>query len=638
MTRLGALPNNIKIHETPKESYFPEAEAVILYDYTYAEISSMKNFGLQTYYDVHTVTKVFRNFEKFHTYDIVLDDGEEFDSFSARTIKPDGTIVEVEPMDVFVITQKRSAANYQHDEQLVRFKFPAVSKNCIIELKYRLIVYGIEMKNLWKIQKEQPVLENIYKLTVPKELLIRNFLYYKVYNYPLLVEKAVVEDDFVSLGKTFTWKARNVSGYKPEKMTGYRFRYIPHIKFFLSPMRNWNDFADYYYYYFFNRKLDISNEVRKKAQELTVFLQSETEKIDAVRKFVSNFVNDTDQLSFRHWYKLNDPGTVLRRGYGDSKDKSILIIAMLESLGIESYPVLVETKEKGYVDPDLLSNDFDRMIVKAVSSDKKNIFIDGTLQNVALGSLDELYTGTYALVLTHDKKAKPEKLPETTWHDNGEMVNAVINIKPDFSAEIKTAFIFKGSTNIWIRNKLRNMDNADIIAFCRSLINDDYFNIKVEGLKYSDVKSFGNDFEVSFSFSVNDLLQKSSIGYSIYTNPSDNQMWYIIKYLYQDKRVAPFDFEMPYSIDYTTEINYPVDKLNLAEVQAPAEFALPENDINFTFKSSEDKPGHIIINSVFVMQKPVILENKYDAMKKLFDEIIHKVFYRLYFKDAASTR
>ena len=76
----------------------------------------------------------------------------------------------------------------------------------------------------------------------------------------------------------------------------------------------------------------------------------------------------------------------LAKRYGDCKDKSVLLIALLRGLGIQASPVLVNTKE-GKILQDSLprASAFNHMIVK-VSLDNKFYWLDPTLlnQNVAL--------------------------------------------------------------------------------------------------------------------------------------------------------------------------------------------------------------------------------------------------------------
>jgi transglutaminase-like putative cysteine protease/tetratricopeptide (TPR) repeat protein len=77
-------------------------------------------------------------------------------------------------------------------------------------------------------------------------------------------------------------------------------------------------------------------------------------------------------------YVPRRPGTVLAQGYGDCKDKSLLLAVALRRLGIDAVPALVSTRA-GERLPDRLPSplEFDHVIVRAVI-DGKVVWIDPT--------------------------------------------------------------------------------------------------------------------------------------------------------------------------------------------------------------------------------------------------------------------
>jgi tetratricopeptide (TPR) repeat protein len=77
-------------------------------------------------------------------------------------------------------------------------------------------------------------------------------------------------------------------------------------------------------------------------------------------------------------YVPRRPSTVLARGYGDCKDKSLLLAVALRRLGIDAVPALAATKTGDRL-PDRLPSplDFDHVVVRAVI-DGKVMWIDAT--------------------------------------------------------------------------------------------------------------------------------------------------------------------------------------------------------------------------------------------------------------------
>ena len=90
--------------------------------------------------------------------------------------------------------------------------------------------------------------------------------------------------------------------------------------------------------------------------------------------------------------------TILSRRFGDCKDKTTLLCAMLRNLGFDAYPALVNTNEKGTVAEWLpTARAFDHVVVQLRMGDK-TIWIDPTIR-LQGGSLDELYFPRYEKTL-----------------------------------------------------------------------------------------------------------------------------------------------------------------------------------------------------------------------------------------------
>ncbi|MBD3223775.1 MAG: DUF3857 domain-containing protein [Caldithrix sp.] len=61
-------------------------------------------------------------------------------------------------------------------------------------------------------------------------------------------------------------------------------------------------------------------------------------------------------------WEPHDAGTVYRNRYGDCKDLTTLMIAMLRYADIQAYPALVQTRDQGVVYPDFVANQFNHVI------------------------------------------------------------------------------------------------------------------------------------------------------------------------------------------------------------------------------------------------------------------------------------
>lgn len=102
-------------------------------------------------------------------------------------------------------------------------------------------------------------------------------------------------------------------------------------------------------------------------------------------------------------YIPRQPGEVLATRFGDCKDMSLLLIAILDQLDIEAVPLLVSLENTDAVDALVPSHGaFDHVIVMAFLGGKK-YYLDPT-RGVQLGDLDYLQQGDFGkgVIISHD--------------------------------------------------------------------------------------------------------------------------------------------------------------------------------------------------------------------------------------------
>lgn len=164
----------------------------------------------------------------------------------------------------------------------------------------------------------------------------------------------------------------------------------------LSTVPGWKQVASWY--------LDLSaprchpdEELKAKALELTRGASSEDEKIRRLVAFVARDI-EYQTTPFRTSAFIPTAGKqVLEDGYGDCKDKSALLCAMLEAVGLEGQMVLLNTRDQG-LRPVLPSPRFNHAIA-LVKTSKGPRFVDPTAADNALLNLPTADQGVRALVI-----------------------------------------------------------------------------------------------------------------------------------------------------------------------------------------------------------------------------------------------
>jgi transglutaminase-like putative cysteine protease len=100
-------------------------------------------------------------------------------------------------------------------------------------------------------------------------------------------------------------------------------------------------------------------------------------------------------------YRPTPPETVLKRRYGDCKDKVLLLVTLLRALGVEAYPALVNSDDtRGVAQRVSSPSAFDHVIAK-MRWKNRNYWLDATVGGQG-GGLDDLVQADFGLALVLD--------------------------------------------------------------------------------------------------------------------------------------------------------------------------------------------------------------------------------------------
>lgn len=214
----------------------------------------------------------------------------------------------------------------------------------------------------------------------------------------------------------YSWKTFNLEVESTEKQSEH-YGYdavrglLPPPDVVMSSFRTWEEVGRWYEG-LQREKIQLSPEVKAKAEELTKSLADDDAKLRAIYNYVS--------LRYRYVaiafgigrYQPHAATEILGNQYGDCKDKHTLLAALLAAVGIRAYPALINTRTT--VDVDVPSpGQFDHVISVAVRGNVSS-WMDTTTEVAAIGQLAYSLRGKPTLVIAPDKvnfQTTPELLP-----------------------------------------------------------------------------------------------------------------------------------------------------------------------------------------------------------------------------------
>ena len=147
-----------------------------------------------------------------------------------------------------------------------------------------------------------------------------------------------------------------------------------------------------------------SEVFHKKVQELKN-LKSPEEQASAALAWLQRDIRYVSLSLGENSHRPHSPDEVIKRGYGDCKDKSLLLIHLLRALGIEAHAALMNLQNPNL--PSRMPNmpHYDHMVV-VVSIKGHNFVLDATLQEQAspLHLIGHWHSGSDLLVLSGPKQ------------------------------------------------------------------------------------------------------------------------------------------------------------------------------------------------------------------------------------------
>lgn len=256
----------------------------------------------------------------------------------------------------------------------------------------------------------------------------------------------------------YVWERREVPAVQAEDSTPDWFDPAPSVQ--LSEFETWADVARWAAPLY--EVKGLSPALRAQVAEWQRLPDAE-ERLLAARRFVQDEVRYLGIELGPYSHTPTQPSKVFERRFGDCKDKSLLLSTILNALGIEAHPALVNTEARHTLDQWQPSPyDFDHAIVEARLGGK-TYWIDPTI-SYQRGTLASYYAPEYerALVLRPEAQAldaiplAPPAEPTTT-------VRELYRVS-DFDAPVSLTVTatYRGADADAMRYRLAGESRADL--------------------------------------------------------------------------------------------------------------------------------------------------------------------------------
>ena len=168
-------------------------------------------------------------------------------------------------------------------------------------------------------------------------------------------------------------------------------------------------------------KTNITGEFGDEVRKLQKVSGGDKEKyFRSATKVVQNEVRYMGIEIGPYSHRANDPQKVFNQRYGDCKDKSLLLVSMLQAGGIEAHMVLVNADIKGHIADFIPGSDVFNHAVVVASVNGKQVWVDATIDDQG-GEGTNIYFPDYGAGLI--LKAGMQSLTNIPAEDAGKTVS-----------------------------------------------------------------------------------------------------------------------------------------------------------------------------------------------------------------------
>ncbi len=263
--------------------------------------------------------------------------------------------------------QSPTDENFYHDRKELLFSLPNVRKGSVIEFQYRYTDTKKMVPNQWFDSfsfhwwEDRAAGQGSRADAITKsELTINAPANIKLFSSDANRYAIAYKHNEKNNRQTLHWSGTNLAKIELQSDMPREHDYAPYLR--IATTDSWNDVA---------RWADGLIEPHLLSDAALEKIVSDIKKSsptpEAKVKAVYQTIQDRIRYVFAHvgrgGYEPHDTTDILKNGYGDCKDQTVLAVKLLRDLGIKADPALIVTRGRGIPDMTIPGISFDHMIV-----------------------------------------------------------------------------------------------------------------------------------------------------------------------------------------------------------------------------------------------------------------------------------
>lgn len=424
--------------------------------------------------------------------------------------------------------------------------------------------------------------------------------------------------------------AIEILGFEPITTEEYVPSWIlQYPNLFISSMKSWKDVNNWAQKIF---EITDSNNLSEVYEEIFTGDEDLEGKINLLIDYVQDDIHYMGIESGIWGIKPTQPDKVIEQRFGDCKDKSLLLVALLKDLGIEkAYPVLVNTEMQNELDNYFSSNQLFNHCIVCFDYDSCRYWVDptSTLQG---GDFKNIYNHDYGKVLIIGKNLdslstmSPSKIPsKTEIFENLEVKSftepakyTIVSNRTGVEADIRRSELEYYSLKDLSKSMTEEVERvfSKVTQTTDIKINDDPNKNKISQTYEFEVDDFWRD---------NTKNKVSDTEYRLFRYDPIPLYQYFSETKCEPRKQ---DFWLNYPNDITLNVTMSFPK----EIFIGSTYRLNENDVfYFEEKTDQISAKSIQVNYEYRLKKQTISSDDFVKICEAYNEIVKGLPFTVYF-------
>lgn len=620
-----------------KCSLEPDADAEMLFR-DVRLLNEASTFG----YPVNVITeyvqlKIYtaRGKDKYGTVQIPYWGKSIISGVEGRTIKPDGTILELGKDAIFdKVIEKRKGIK----TKVVSFAMPGVEPGAVIEYRYmRNVGEFISRYVPLDVQTEFPTRELIFHVKPVSGVWVR-WPAMRIMNFHCNPDKVAEE-----VGGFTLVSLHNIPAYHEEPESPPEYSTKQWILIYYE--ENDKTGKDKYWtalgramYAEYSRRIKVNGEVRNLANELTTGATSDDEKVNRLLEYCRANLKDVHGYQIttqeRDAAKANrTTADTIERKEGTAEDINLAFAALASAAGFDARVARLADRSGFLFDPAFQSEYFLNTFDIAVKVNNSWKFYDVTNRNLPPGQLSWQEQGVFALIV--DPK-EPEFVQTPLLKATDSAVARIGNftLSPDGALEGDIREIYSGNKAADWRREYGQANDAERENDLHEELKQRFAEFEISEAKFHVPADLSKGVAVMYHVKIEGYAQRT--GKRLFLTPAFFEAGFTSRFT-QAKRQNPIYFDYPWSETDVINIQLP-EGYRLDHPDAPGSFNFPIGTYHVKTSITNTNKIQYQRELVFGSDKVLLFDAKaYPLLKQIFDQMHTEDTHMLTLKSATES-